>query len=95
MAVTRLSLTDFRNHSTLMLEPKAQFTALHGANGAGKTNILEAISLLVPGRGLRRAALGEMVCSGGAGGFGEAIGPKTELGFVTLNLFQGLTFIGR
>ena len=80
MAVTRLSLTDFRNHSTLMLEPKAQFTALHGANGAGKTNILEAISLLVPGRGLRRAALGEMVRSGGAGGFAV----MAEIGDVTI-----------
>jgi len=34
--------------------------ALFGANGAGKTNILEAISLLSPGRGLRRANLDEM-----------------------------------
>ena len=69
MALTRLSLTDFRNHATLSLRPGAQFIALHGANGAGKTNILEAISLLVPGRGLRRAALGEMARSGGGGGF--------------------------
>lgn len=69
MAITRLSLTDFRNHASLSLQPGAQFVALHGANGAGKTNILEAISLLVPGRGLRRAGLGEMVRSNGAGGF--------------------------
>mgnify|MGYP000437973390 CR=1 FL=1 len=69
MALTRLSLTDFRNHALLMLEPQAQFIALHGPNGAGKTNILEAISLLVPGRGLRRAALSEMVRGGGEGGF--------------------------
>ena len=69
MALSRLSLTDFRNHATLSLQPCAQFIALYGANGAGKTNILEAISLLVPGRGLRRAGLGEMMRSGGAGGF--------------------------
>lgn len=69
MALTRLSLTDFRNHAALTLDPAAQFIALHGPNGAGKTNILEAISLLVPGRGLRRAALSEMVRNGGAGGF--------------------------
>lgn len=69
MALTRLSLTDFRNHATLSLRPGAQFIALHGANGAGKTNILEAISLLVPGKGLRRAALGEMARSDGGGGF--------------------------
>lgn len=69
MALTRLSLTDFRNHAALTLEPQARFVALHGPNGAGKTNILEAISLLVPGRGLRRAALSEMARSGGAAGF--------------------------
>lgn len=69
MALTRLCLTDFRNHASLTLEPKAQFVALHGPNGAGKTNILEAISLLVPGRGLRRAALSEMVRSGSGTGF--------------------------
>src|SRR3546814_10827463 len=43
--------------------------ALHGDNGAGKTNILEAISLLAPGRGLRRAALADMVRDGANGGF--------------------------
>jgi DNA replication and repair protein RecF len=69
MALTRLSLTDFRNHAEMTLEPAAQFVALHGPNGAGKTNILEAISLLVPGRGLRRAALSEMVRNGGTAGF--------------------------
>ncbi len=69
MALTRLSLTDFRNHALLSLQPSAPFVVLHGANGAGKTNILEAISLLVPGRGLRRAGLSEMVRSDGAGGF--------------------------
>ena len=69
MALTRLCLTDFRNHAELILEPQAQFIALHGPNGAGKTNILEAVSLLVPGRGLRRVALSEMVRSGATAGF--------------------------
>lgn len=69
MALTRLDLTDFRNHAVLSLQPGAQLIALFGANGAGKTNIMEAISLLVPGRGLRRASLGEMPRSGGSGGF--------------------------
>ncbi len=69
MALSRLSLTDFRNHAALSLQPTAQFVALYGANGAGKTNILEAISLLVPGRGLRRAGLAEMSRNGGGGSF--------------------------
>jgi DNA replication and repair protein RecF len=67
--ISRLSLTDFRNHIDLTLTPKPGFVVLHGANGAGKTNILEAVSLLVPGRGLRRAALGEIARSRGSGAF--------------------------
>jgi DNA replication and repair protein RecF len=69
MALSRLTLTDFRNHAALEIRPQAQFLALHGTNGAGKTNILEAVSLLVPGRGLRRAAMSDMVRSQGNGGF--------------------------
>ncbi|RMB34479.1 DNA replication and repair protein RecF [Sphingomonas sp. PP-F2F-G114-C0414] len=68
----RLVLTDFRNHADLTLTPGPGFVVLTGENGAGKTNILEAVSLLAPGRGLRRAALGEMARQGGAGGFGVA-----------------------
>ncbi|MBT0666987.1 DNA replication/repair protein RecF [Novosphingobium profundi] len=53
----RLLLSRFRNHRETVLEGAAQFNLLVGENGAGKTNVLEAISLLAPGRGLRRAAL--------------------------------------
>ena len=69
MTLTRLSLTDFRNHAAAELVAGPGLVALHGDNGAGKTNILEAISLLAPGRGLRRAALGDMVRDGASGGF--------------------------
>lgn len=72
MAVKRLLLTDFRNHADALLVPGADFVVLSGENGAGKTNILEAVSLLSPGRGLRGAPLGEMARQGGAGGFGIA-----------------------
>ena len=72
MALTRLSLSDFRNHSDAILSPGTGFVVLTGDNGAGKTNILEAVSLLAPGRGLRRAALPAMARQGGAGGFGVA-----------------------
>jgi DNA replication and repair protein RecF len=65
----QLDLTDFRNHAALRFRPEGQFIILHGANGAGKTNILEGVSLLVPGRGLRRAALADMTRKDGAGGF--------------------------
>jgi DNA replication and repair protein RecF len=71
-AVTRLSLTDFRNYADALLDPGNGFVLLSGDNGAGKTNILEAVSLLAPGRGLRGAALSEMARLSGAGGFGVA-----------------------
>lgn len=69
MTLTRLSLTDFRNHAGADMAAGPGLVALHGDNGAGKTNILEAISLLAPGRGLRRAALSDMVRDGAHGGF--------------------------
>jgi DNA replication and repair protein RecF len=68
----RLSLTDFRNHADAVLAPGPGFVVLSGDNGAGKTNVLEAVSLLAPGRGLRRAPLSEMARQGGSGGFGVA-----------------------
>jgi DNA replication and repair protein RecF len=70
--LTRLSLTDFRSYPDLLLEPGPGLVILTGENGAGKTNILEAVSLLAPGRGLRGAALGEMARNGGPGGFAVA-----------------------
>ncbi|GGA50751.1 DNA replication/repair protein RecF [Sphingomonas psychrolutea] len=70
--LTRLILTDFRNHADLTIAPGPGFVVLTGENGAGKTNVLEAVSLLAPGRGLRRAALGDMARQNGPGGFGVA-----------------------
>ncbi|TPG41324.1 DNA replication/repair protein RecF [Sphingomonas koreensis] len=68
--LSRLVLTDFRNHAEAVLTPGPGFVVLTGDNGAGKTNVLEAVSLLAPGRGLRRAPLAEMARQGGSGGFG-------------------------
>lgn len=70
--LSRLVLTDFRNHADLTLAVGQGFVVLTGENGAGKTNILEAVSLLAPGRGLRRAALSDMARQSGPGGFGVA-----------------------
>ena len=70
--LTRLVLTDFRNHAAATITPGAGFIVLSGDNGAGKTNVLEAVSLLAPGRGLRRAALSEVARMDGPGGFGIA-----------------------
>jgi DNA replication and repair protein RecF len=70
--IGRLTLSDFRNHADALILPDHAFIVLTGDNGAGKTNILEAVSMLAPGRGLRGAALRDMVRQGGAGGFGIA-----------------------
>ena len=59
-AITKLTLENFRNYRSLSLTLAPQPVVLRGMNGAGKTNILEAISLLAPGRGLRSAKLREM-----------------------------------
>ena len=72
MHVARLSLTDFRSYADAVVAPGPGFVILTGENGAGKTNVLEAVSLLSPGRGLRGASLGEMARRGGAGGFAVA-----------------------
>jgi DNA replication and repair protein RecF len=63
---TRLTLTDFRSHAALDLELDARPVCLHGHNGAGKTNILEALTMLAPGRGLRGAGLMDVARGGEA-----------------------------
>lgn len=77
MALDRISLSDFRNHASTRLDGTAAFNLLVGENGAGKTNVLEALSLLAPGRGLRRAALADMVRNHAATGI--AIGADLVL----------------
>jgi DNA replication and repair protein RecF len=70
--VSRLALTEFRSYASAVVEPGPGFVLLFGENGAGKTNLLEAVSLLAPGRGLRGAALSELARQGGSGGFAVA-----------------------
>lgn len=69
LAVTSLTLTRYRSYerARLMIEGAAPLVVLTGPNGAGKTNVLEALSYLAPGRGLRRAALGEVTRFGADG----------------------------
>jgi DNA replication and repair protein RecF len=57
--ITHLSLTNFRNHSTYDVATDAPFVILTGVNGAGKTNVLEAVSLLTTGKGFRNASATE------------------------------------
>src|SRR3954452_8168353 len=60
-----MTLTDFRSYASAAIEPGPGFVLLFGENGAGKTNLLEAASMLTPGRGLRGAALSDMARQGG------------------------------
>ncbi len=55
--ISSLLLSDFRSYSTLDVKLNGRPVVLYGENGAGKTNLLEAVSLLSPGRGLRRAKM--------------------------------------
>ena len=64
LRLLRLTLTDFRNYRTLAWRPAGHIAVLFGPNGSGKTNLLEAISLLVPGRGLRGARIADFVRRG-------------------------------
>lgn len=77
-AVTHLTLSHFRSHRRAAVIVDARPVALSGANGAGKTNLLEALSLLSPGRGLRRAAAADL--SRQPEGLGWRIGAMADLG---------------
>src|SRR6187551_2416219 len=83
--VRRLSLSNFRSyHAAQLTLDRAGPVVVTGANGTGKTNLIEAISLLAPGRGLRRATLDELAFSEGEGSW--AINAEIEglLGLATL-----------
>lgn len=69
MHVAALSLSHFRNHAATAITPGAGLVILTGENGAGKTNILEALSLLAPGRGLRGVPMTELIQDGAPDGF--------------------------
>src|ERR1700741_148346 len=70
--IRRLTLTSFRSYHAASLAVDGGPVVLVGANGAGKTNLLEAISFLAPGRGLRRATVEEVAFSEGDGSWAPA-----------------------
>ncbi|WP_068311033.1 DNA replication/repair protein RecF [Polycladidibacter hongkongensis] len=89
VALTRLVLSDFRNYTNAKLELDSDCIALTGHNGAGKTNILEALSLLSAGRGFRRAILADIGRIGGSGGW--AISALLDGPYGETKLGTGLT----
>jgi DNA replication and repair protein RecF len=68
-AVIRLTLTDFRSYAAAEVRVGAHAIVVTGDNGQGKTNLLDAVSLLSPGRGLRGVALSDAARSDGPGGW--------------------------
>ncbi len=84
LSVARLTLSDFRCYAFQRLECGPEPVVLSGPNGSGKTNLLEALSFLVPGRGLRQAALAEPARLGGRGGWAVAARLRTPTGGVDL-----------
>ena len=87
--VERLSLSNFRSYAHAQIETGPTPVVLTGANGAGKTNILEAVSLLSSGQGLRRAAYIELMHQGqqprpGSVGWAVAARANTRCGFADI-----------
>ena len=89
LAITRLSLSDYRCYPRLKLETDARPVVLAGPNGAGKTNILEAMSYLAPGRGLRGARLSEIDRHGGGGAWAVAAKILTPEGAFDIGAGRG------
>ncbi|MDX2288211.1 MAG: DNA replication/repair protein RecF [Hyphomicrobiaceae bacterium] len=84
LSIARLTLTDFRNYAHAVIEAGPGPVVLTGANGSGKTNLLEAVSLLAPGQGLRRAHYPELSRQGSAGGWAVAARVHTRDGLMDI-----------
>jgi DNA replication and repair protein RecF len=82
--IRRLTLTNFRTYRAAQVEVGSGPIVLVGANGAGKTNFIEAISFLTPGRGLRRATLEDVAFSEGDGSWAVSAEVEGALGLATL-----------
>jgi DNA replication and repair protein RecF len=82
--IRRLTLSNFRSYRVAQIEPGSGTIVLIGANGAGKTNVLEAISFLAPGRGLRRAMLEDIAFTEGDGSWAVSADIEGALGLVNL-----------
>jgi len=82
--VERLTLTNFRNYTGAAVDAGPEPQVLIGANGAGKTNLLEAVSLLAPGQGMRRASYPDISRGTGDGSWAVAARTHTHAGPVDI-----------
>jgi DNA replication and repair protein RecF len=87
MRLTRLSLSNFRSYASLTWRPQARISVLYGPNGSGKTNLLEAVSLLTPGRGLRGARITDLHRHGAPAGW--AVAGRFDAGGRTVEIGTG------
>ena len=83
--INKLNLTDFRNHNFTSISSNNKFISIVGANGSGKTNILEAISMFTPGKGMRGAQLADLSNISGKGGWSV---------FMEVSSYYGTTKLG-
>ncbi len=82
--VERLALANFRSYGAISLELGPEPVVLAGPNGSGKTNVLEALSLLTSGQGLRQAAYTDLTRAGADGGWSVFARVHTALGAVDI-----------
>jgi DNA replication and repair protein RecF len=82
--IRRMTLTNFRSYHAAQIDIAATLAVLVGPNGAGKTNLIESISLLAPGRGLRRATLDEVAFAEGDGAWAVSCEIEGALGLASL-----------
>jgi len=92
--VRQLKLDGFRNYARLALHCDARHVVLTGENGAGKTNLLEAVSFLSPGRGLRRAPYESVGRAGGDGSWSVFAELEGAEGPVSIGTGLAATAIG-
>lgn len=82
--ILTLKLSNFRSYRQAGLELEGRSALFLGDNGAGKTNLLEAVSFLTPGRGLRRATLEDVAAVEGDGSWAVAVDIDGALGEASL-----------
>jgi DNA replication and repair protein RecF len=88
--ISRLRLSHFRNYASAALDLDGRHLVLVGSNGAGKTNLLEAVSLLSPGRGLRGAPFEDVAAQGSDGLWAVAATVETPEGPVDIGTGAGI-----
>jgi len=87
--LSRLRLSDFRSWRVLDAAFDASLICIAGENGAGKTNLLEAISLLAPGRGLRGARMAEFGRQQAGAGLPWAVAGRFETRLGAMDIGTG------